>query len=129
MLTVAFILCNILAFELIKNSGTETFANDGFIFSSKNYDHIRFRSNMNQKSEMKISFLTFLCIAHYNGNEVPSKEMGVDEIQEFDVNTVVRKACKMDIAKYLVIKKLVDEGFTLVQDASSSLRVGFALSK
>ena len=106
MLTVAFLLCNILAFESLKNSGIETFAYDGFIFSSKNYYHIRFRSNMNQKSEMKISFLTFLCIAHYNGNEVPSKEMGVDEIQEFDVNTVVRKGCKMDIAKYLVIKKV-----------------------
>ena len=124
MLTVAFLLCNILAFKLIKNSGTDTFANDGFIFSSKNYNPIRFRSNMNQKSEMKISFLTFLCIAHYNGIEVPSKEMGVDEIQEYVVNTVARPACEMDPAKYLVIKKLVEEGFTFFAARYDSFTIG-----
>ena len=40
------------------------------------------------------------------------------------VNTVVRTDCKMNPAKYLVIKKLVDEGFTFYAARFDSFTVG-----
>ena len=73
---------------------------------------------------MTVPLLTFIYISYCNGNEVPSREMAVDEIQAYDVNTVVRPDCKMNPAKYLVIKKLVDEGFTFFAARYDSFTVG-----